>query len=304
MEKSGMNNKVICFGEVLWDDFGDTKKIGGAPLNVCYHLSKLDIDAVIVSQVGDDELGRGIIGQLDKWHLDGKYCQLSPSYETSTVLVNVLENGEVQYTIREQVAWDFIPYNTQLAEEIKSASAFVYGTLAARSPFTRDTLLRYLELAPWKVLDLNLRPPYVNKEVLLKLIRSCHSLKLNRDELEFVITLLGNNTRAEKQSIDAVFAAFENIREIILTKGAEGASYFSRHEQLSIEALSVEVADTVGSGDSFLAAFIGGRLNGLDNEQVFSNAAVLSAFIATRQGACPSYTLQTLEEFKQKYYAV
>ena len=304
MEKSGMNHKVICFGEVLWDDFGDTEKIGGAPLNVCYHLSKLNVDAVIVSQVGDDELGRGIIRQLNEWNLMGKYCQASPSYETSTVLVNVLENGEVQYTIREHVAWDFIPYNGQLAEEIKNAAAFVYGTLAARSPFTRDTLLRYLELAPWKVLDLNLRPPYVNKEVLLQLIRSCHSLKLNRDELGYVMTMLGEQVRTEKESIEAVFTAFGNIQEIILTKGAEGASYCNRREQINVEALSVEVVDTVGSGDSFLAAFIGGRLNGMGNEQVFSNAAVLSAFIATCQGACPSYTLQTLEEFKQKYYAV
>ncbi|MFT4094149.1 MAG: PfkB family carbohydrate kinase [Niabella sp.] len=297
-----MKNKVICFGEVLWDDFGATKTIGGAPLNVCYHLSKLKVDPIIVSQVGSDELGKGILHQLDQWQLPANYCNISVTHPTSTVRVKLLHNGEVRYTITEDVAWDFIEYNATLADEIKLADAFVYGTLAARNAYTRATLLRYLENAKWRVLDLNLRPPYVDTETLLLLIRSCHSLKLNRDELEFIIALLNREAQTDQDGIAIIFSAFENIQETILTKGKDGAAYYNRSEQLDIGGLTVLVKDTVGSGDSFLAAFVGGKLNGAANDQILKDAVVLSAFIATRQGACPTYTATELQKFKQGYY--
>lgn len=297
-----MKNKVICFGEVLWDDFGETKTIGGAPLNVCYHLSRLNVEPIIVSQVGNDGLGQGIMRQLDQWQLSGKYCNVSSEHPTSTVPVQLLNNGEVKYTITEDVAWDFIEYNDDLADEIKQADAFVYGTLAARNVYTRNTLFRYLENAKWRVLDLNLRPPYVEKDILRLLIQCCHSLKLNRDELVFITTILNRETQSEEDGIATIFCAYENVQEIILTKGAAGASYYSRNERLDIDALTVSVTDTVGSGDSFLAAFVGGKLNGATNDQILKDAAVLSAFVATRQGACPAYTSNALQMFKQIYY--
>lgn len=297
-----MKNKVICFGEVLWDDFGETKTIGGAPLNVCYHLSRLNVDPVIVSQVGNDELGMGIMRQLDRWQLPAGYAPVSAVHPTSTVAVKLLDNGEVKYTITENVAWDFIEYNVALADEIKQADAFVYGTLAARNAYTRATLLRYLQHAKWPVLDLNLRPPYVDTDILRLLIQYCHSLKLNRDELEFITTFLNGEAGSEQERIAIVFSAFENVKEIILTKGSAGAAYYNRNEHLAIGALTVPVMDTVGSGDSFLAAFVGGRLNGAANDQLLKDAAVLSAFVATRQGACPPYTAMELQNFKQVYY--
>jgi fructokinase len=297
-----MKNKVICFGEVLWDDFGETKTIGGAPLNVCYHLSRLNVNPVIVSQVGDDRLGEGIIRQLDQWHLSDKYCTVSSVHPTSTVSVQLLNNGEVKYNITENVAWDFIEYNDDLAHAIKQADAFVYGTLAARNAYTRDTLFRYLKNAKWRVLDLNLRPPYVDKDILRLLIQYCHSLKLNRDELAFITTCLNREAQTEEDGIETIFSAYENVQDIILTKGAAGASYYSRTERLDIGALTVSVTDTVGSGDSFLAAFVGGKLNGAANDQILKDAAVLSAFVATRQGACPAYTSEALQKFKQIYY--
>lgn len=296
-----MKNKVICFGEVLWDDFGATKKIGGAPLNVCYHLSKLEIEPLIVSQIGNDELGRGILQQLHQWQLSADYCAVSQAHPTSTVNVQLLDNGEVAYTITENVAWDFIEYNEALMGKIKEADAFIYGTLAARTPYTRATLLRYLEEAKWRVLDLNLRPPYTDKDTLVLLIRSCHSLKLNRSELEFVTSLLGRKAQAEAQRAGIIFSTFENVKEIILTKGEKGAAYYNRKEQLEVEGLTVPVMDTVGSGDSFLAAFTGGRLKGHTNRRLLNDAVVLSAFIATQQGACPPYTPAAVQKFKEQY---
>ena len=297
-----MKNKVICFGEVLWDDFGTTKTIGGAPLNVCYHLSRLGLEPVIVSQVGNDELGSAIMQQLDQWQLCGKYCNTTSSYLTSTVSVKLLDHGEVKYTINENVAWDFIEYDTDLAGEMESADAFVYGTLAGRSSVARATLLRYLEKAPWRVLDLNLRPPYVDWDTLQLLIRSCHCLKINRDELDFIAGLYGQKAIPREEGISDLFSIFENINEIILTRGKDGASYYSSNDRHDVDGLVVPVVDTVGSGDSFLAAFVGGKIKGDAIGQIMEDASVLSAFIATKQGACPSYTAQDLEIFKQVYY--
>lgn len=294
-----MGKKVVCFGEVLWDDFGTVKTIGGAPLNVCYHLSKLDMDPIIVSQVGQDLLGISILDQIDKWGIDGRYCLSNGQYSTSTVKVDVKSGGDIKYTITEGVAWDYMVYHEQLAAEIATAEAFVYGTLAARSPATRNVLLRYVKESKWPVLDINLRQPYCRPEIILPLIKACKTIKLNQDELDFVCTLIKGQFNSEQDAVSLIFTAFDNIAEIILTKGAEGAAYYNRSEHIKINGIRVKVKDTVGSGDSFLAAFINGKLAGKTNQERLSDAILLSAFIATQNGGCPPYTLTEIEKFKK-----
>lgn len=293
-----MGEKVICFGEVLWDDFGETQTIGGAPLNVCYHLSKLDIQPVIVSQVGNDNLGATLLTQMRKWEIDASYCPVSPAYATSTVKVHLGHGGEVNYSITEDVAWDYLEYNEQLAKEISNAAAFVYGTLAARHPVTRGVLFEYVKLAKWPVLDLNLRRPYCDNSVIIPLIRACRTIKLNQDELYFVCQMLNGDISNDRAAINMIFASFDNIYEIILTKGGDGAAYYNRNEYLMASGISIQVRDTVGSGDSFLAAFLHGRLSGNTNQQTLDDAILLSAFIATQNGGCPAYTLTDIDNFK------
>lgn len=298
-----MNKKVICFGEVLWDDFGSVKTIGGAPLNVCYHLSKMGLgqDPVIVSRVGNDALGGPILEQIKNWQIEARYCSRSNQHPTSTVKVHILPHEQVNYTITESVAWDFIEYDEQLASEIAVADAFIYGTLAARSPVSRNTLLRYATMAKWPILDLNHRDPYGRKEVVLPLLATCKSLKLNEHELIFITALLNGEGKTEKDQITGAFEAFPNIEEIILTKGGAGAAYYLRNAHCEVKGISVEVADTVGSGDSFLAAFVGGRLKRKTSPEILNDAILLSAFIATRVGGCPAYDMRQLENFKNKH---
>lgn len=293
-----MGKKIVCFGEVLWDDFGVTKTIGGAPLNVCYHLSKLNRQPIIVSQVGQDALGVKLISHIANWGIDTRFCLQTQTYPTSTVVVNLLPEGEVKYDITEAVAWDYLTYNDTLAGEIADSDAFVYGTLAARNQMTRNVLLEYLKVCNWPILDLNLRQPYCEPEVIMPLIRACKSIKINLEELYFLCRLCKGSCSSENEGVSLVLSAFDNLDEVILTKGGEGASYYNRDVSVNVRGVKIQVQDTVGSGDSFLAAFINGKLSGKGNKEVLQEAAILSAYIATRNGGCPPYTLTDLENFK------
>lgn len=293
-----VNKKVICFGEVLWDNFGTVRTIGGAPLNVCYHLSKANVDASIISQVGNDALGEGILDKIEQWGFFGAFCERTDKHPTSIVSVELLPGNEVRYDIKEQVAWDYIGYRKDVEKQIQDSDAFIYGTLAARAERSRETLLLYLRSAKWPILDLNLRPPYVEGQVLLPLIQAAHTLKLNSEELEFVCQLIKGDGRAIATGTTLLFSHFPNLKEILLTKGAKGATHITPENQTDIEGVSVIVQDTVGSGDSFLAGFVAARLQGNSVARSMQMAVTLSAFVATRQGACPGYTLFDLENLK------
>lgn len=292
------NKKVICFGEVLWDNLLEGRRIGGAPLNVCYHLSKHGVPSKIISQIGDDENGKEITKELDRLGVDYQYCFKTPSYPTSTVKVHVLANTKVEYEIIEQVAWDYIPYTEEMGEVIKGSTAFVYGSLAARNRTTRESLFKCIAKAKWPIFDVNLRAPFYNKQLILEMISGCRTLKINDDELIIVAKWLDDDSTDEAQYIDTLFERFRKVEEIILTKGAKGASYYSRKEAIHVDAIKIVVSDTVGSGDSFLAAFIANKIQGHSLTHCMKEAVALSAFIATVPGACPAYETEDILNFK------
>ena len=291
--------KVICFGEVLWDVVADRKLIGGAPLNVCYHLSKNGIDAKIISQVGNDAEGKELLNGIKNLGVDSSLIDLSPKYPTSKVLVKVLEDGKVGYDIVKNVAWDFISFNEDTAKEIAISDFFVYGSLSSRSLLSKQTLLSYLAHANWKVLDLNLRKPFFDKETMHSLLSTCNTLKINDEELLVINDFFFEKKETQQMQIDAIFDMFANIKELILTKGAAGASYHTRQENIEMLAIKVVVADTVGSGDSFLAAYLAGKLNGKPVRECLQDSIALSAFIASKQGACPPYKSDDILSLKR-----
>jgi fructokinase len=295
------NKRVICFGEVLWDNLLEGRRIGGAPLNVCYHLSKYGIQSKIISQIGDDDNGKEITKELDRLGVDYQYCFKSAIYPTSTVEVYVLDNTKVEYEIVEEVAWDYIPYTPEMGEAIKASTAFVYGSLAARNNASRESLYKCIANAGWAIFDINLRTPFYSKELITDLISRCQTLKINDDELLLVAKWLEDDSTEEKQNIEALFNRFSTLKEIILTKGAHGASYYSRIEVIQVGAIKIEVVDTVGSGDSFLAAFIANKMQGHALSYCMKEAVALSAFIATFPGACPAYEEGDLNNFKIRH---
>ncbi|MGN6418086.1 MAG: carbohydrate kinase family protein [Pseudobacter sp.] len=294
-----MNNiSVVCFGEILWDNLPEGRRLGGAPLNVCYHLTKSGIDSSIISQVGNDQNGKDIIGELYKLRISATYCNISDQKPTSTVEVHTV-GQQVSYEIVENVAWDFIEWNPGLEQLVKNADALVFGSLATRSEVSRSTLFRLMEVSRFRVFDMNLRSPFYQKEEIYLLLEKANLLKLNEEELGIIMQWLGVNEKNKREQLQFIIQRFPNIREIILTLGADGSVYSSEAAFIEQQAHKVQVKDTVGSGDSFLAAFLSKKLKGRNVEESLQSASLLSGFIATQHGACPVYDEQDLLAFKK-----
>ena len=291
-----VNMRVICFGEVLWDMVGNKGLIGGAPLNVCYHLSKHGIDSRLISQVGKDQKGAELLSGISQLGVNTEMISVSPDLPTSEVLVHLAADGKVTYTIVENVAWDAIPYSEQYATEIAASDCFVFGSLASRSAVSKDSLFRYLAHAKWKVIDLNLRQPYFDKQIIHQLLSSCNTLKINDDEFRLISEYFDITGSDEQEILMGILVQFPDINEIIVTWGADGARYFSSDLYLKVPAVKVEVVDTVGSGDAFLAAFLAGKLQQKSIQQCMHDAVVLSGFIAGSRGACPVYDLEDVRK--------
>lgn len=295
-----MNNEisicqpVICYGEVLWDVLPDGPQIGGAPLNVAYHLSKFGVKSSVISKVGKDKNGRMIQSIFDQWGLDKSHLQLDNEYATSEVIVKFNEQSDAQYVILYPVAWDFIhPVDTSF----DSGTYFVFGSLSCRNETSRATLFGMLDQDFINVMDVNLRDPYVKKTDLEFLLAKAAIVKANREELKRISLLFGGCYESEKDKVDFLADKF-GISEIIITKGADGASYYLGGHCYSTFSPAIRVQDTIGSGDAFTAAFIAGRISGYDPQTTLKNSIAMGAFISTKKGGCPEYESKEFELFK------
>lgn len=291
--------EVICFGEILWDKLEEGKKLGGAPLNVCYHLTKLGIKSRIVTQVGNDPDGMAILRELERLNINKEFCFVTDKKPTSVVEVQLGENNQVTYEIVENVAWDHIAFTPQLGDMAKFSKALIFGSLASRSETSRETLFKLIEKSSFRVFDVNLRPPYYTKELILALLESTDLLKLNEEELEQISLWLGETASDQQEAVRRIQENFPSIKEILLTRGHLGAVYFGENKILEVPAYKVQVKDTVGSGDSFLAGFVSQKLQNKSIEAALEQASLLSGFVASRNGACPDYELEDLERVKE-----
>jgi fructokinase len=294
------NNKslktIVCYGEVLWDIFPTITKPGGAPMNVAYHLRKLGINSAMISRVGADEWGDKITNLLDSWQIPAHYCISDKAHETGKVHAKVVSPTEMAYTIEYPAAWDFIEWNEEMSKQVAEADAFVYGSLVTRDETSRNTLFRLLEVARYKVFDINLRPPFYSKELLEELLSECDLLKMNENEVALLSEWYLKEENKEEACVRFLQKRF-NIEEVIVTKGEEGATFYTQQESVSFAAYKVQVKDTVGSGDSFLAAFLSKKLYGTSAMEGMKYAIAVGAFVASNEGACPAYTTNDLEKF-------
>ncbi|MFZ4261594.1 carbohydrate kinase family protein [Sphingobacterium sp. HJSM2_6] len=293
--------QVACFGEVLWDLFpGQEKKAGGAPFNVAYHLSRLGVDARMISAVGNDDLGQELLNQLKNWNLPLENLQILLNQPTSTVLATLDENNDAHYEIVAPVAWDFIEFDRQAKELMEASDALVFGSLATRNKESRDTLFSLLEYDKLHVFDINIRQPFFHLPTIEELLKRTHIAKFNKAELLLLLDSLAKNLPTDEDRI-AYLQDRYRIEEIIVSNGAIGACYATAQGIQYFPAKHVNVADTVGSGDAFLAGFLSKRLAGEKNESLIMNEAIsLGAFITAHHGACPSYTMEEFEDFKRQ----
>lgn len=301
-----MNNKsvisAICFGEVLWDMLPDGPQPGGAPLNVAYHLSKLGIATGIMSKVGNDPQGEKLVHLLDNWSINKQFLQFDDKYNTGEVIAKMNNGNEVSYDILFPVAWDFIEEsNDEAISKLDPSSYFVYGSLASRNEVTRETLFKLLESDAIKVFDINLRPPFIGQDLLKALLEKADIVKFNQAELEMVQVLFRGSMGNEASQIRFIMERF-GIKEVIITKGESGASYYKGVNAWHTWGNEVKVNDTIGSGDSFLATFLAGHYMNEEPEKILKNAIAMGAFIATKKGGCPEYLLSEYVNFKNEMF--
>jgi fructokinase len=292
---------VICYGEILWDVLPDGPQPGGAPLNVAYHLNKLGLNASLISRIGNDVNGQKLVELMDLWGISKTLLQTDERYDTSQVLARMNNGNEVTYEIIYPVAWDFIAGNGKLNEQIKSAVYFIYGSLASRNDISRDTLFKLLDTAAIKVFDINLRPPFISRSLLEVLLTKADIVKFNEAELSVVQVMFKGSYEGEANKVRFIQDKF-NIPEVIVTKNEFGASYYRGDKAYHTWGNEIKVKDTIGSGDSFLAAFIAGHCHGDQPPDILQKAIAMGGFIATKKGGCPQYALSEYIDFKNQIF--
>ncbi|MCK8494574.1 carbohydrate kinase [Spirosoma sp. RP8] len=287
-----MTQTITCFGETLWDVLPTSKQAGGAPMNVAADLRNFGINAQIISRVGSDDLGRELIQFLDQKGLPLDLVQIGQTHLTGVAKANISDTNEVTYKIVQPVAWDYIHLEPNLIDAVQNSDLFVYGSLAARSPMTHETLLALLAVARRKVFDVNLRAPHYERETVEELLHQADIAKLNEHELIELSAWYGEENdlhRAMHQLRDRYALA-----TLCVTLGENGAVLLDETGLYSQVGFSIDVADTIGSGDAFLAAFLYKTLQGESPKNTLEFACATGAYVATQRGATPTFTAETI----------
>ncbi|MDE6294592.1 MAG: carbohydrate kinase [Muribaculaceae bacterium] len=276
-------------GEALWDVLPEGKKIGGAPANFAYHVSQFGLPSCVVSAVGEDALGDEIVANFDEKGLNQQIARVP--YPTGTVQVEIDPSGVPVYDIKENVAWDNIPFTEELEVLARNTRAVCFGSLAQRNIVSRTTINKFLDAMPdtpdtLRVFDINLRQGFYTKEILCDSMERCNILKINDEELVTVSRMFGY-PGIDLQDKCWILLGKYNLKMLILTCGINGSYVFTPGNVSYQPTPEVKVADTVGAGDSFTAAFISSILKGKSVAEAHACAVQTSAFVCTCQGAMP-----------------
>ncbi len=291
-----MKRYVVGLGEVLWDVLPEGKKLGGAPANFAYHAGQfLGMDNTIaVSALGDDPLAEETVEALKQHQLN--YLLPRVPYPTGTVQVTLDGQGIPSYEIKENVAWDNIPFNDDIADIARNCQAVCFGSLAQRNSVSRTTIHQFLDATPancLKVFDINLRQHFYNKEIIQDSIRHCNILKINDEELELVGQLFGYPDLDFENKCWLILGKY-NLDMLVLTCGTNGSYVFTPGNVSFQSTPKVQVADTVGAGDSFTGSFVASILKGKNVAEAHGIAVQVSAYVCTQNGAMPPLPVKTL----------
>jgi len=282
-------NTIVGMGEALWDVLPEGKKIGGAPANFAYHVSQFGFDSRVVSAIGRDELGDEILDIFKEKQLRHQIERVG--YPTGTVQVTLDSEGVPCYEIKENVAWDNIPFTDELKQLAHNTRAVCFGSLAQRNEVSRRTINQFLDAMPetdgqLKIFDINLRQHFYTKEVLSESFEKCNVLKINDEELVVISRMFGY-PGIDLQDKCWILLAKYNLKMLILTCGTNGSYVFTPGVVSFQETPKVTVADTVGAGDSFTAAFCASVLEGKSIPEAHKLAVEVSAYVCTQSGAMP-----------------
>ena len=283
---------IISLGEVLWDLLPSGDRFGGAPANFACHAAIQGADVTMVSAVGDDPNGHEAIGILSGHGIDVSLIQIIPDAPTGTVSVALDNDGKPTFTIHQGSAWDRLAWNDALASRIATADAVYFGTLGQRDAISRATIRRavqasFVDPIP-RVLDVNLRPPFFDPEMIRDSVQLASILKLSDDELDEVCSACGISETDQPEVAVRGLLEFGKLEMIVMTRGADGAVVVTADEIIRQNGISVNVIDTVGAGDSFTAAFLIGELRGEPHDQNLQRSCEIAAAACTHSGAVPA----------------
>jgi len=278
--------QVICFGETLWDLLPSGKVAGGAPMNVAFQLNQLGVPVGMVSRVGNDGLGAELIDFLIEKNVPVGFVQRDAAQPTGIVKVELNERGQPQYEIVEGVAWDFIEAEKQAIEAVTNAGAFVFGSLVARGEKSHETLLEFIKNARFRVFDVNLRKPFFSQKLLDELLGKAHFVKMNDEELDIISGWLNVGASDAETKMKALKNAFQ-LDLLVVTRGEKGAISLDTAGFCSHDGVKVEVVDTVGSGDAFLAGYLHKFLQKKSPAECLDFGCQMGAFVASRRGGTP-----------------
>ncbi|WP_158975956.1 carbohydrate kinase [Cellulophaga sp. L1A9] len=285
---------ITCFGEVLWDEFPEHKKIGGAPLNVGIRLNSLGNNVSVISRIGADANGRGIYEYIKENGINGNGLQVDDTLKTGTVKVVLNSKGSASYDIMFPRAWDNIELSSTAIKTVKSSEAFIYGSLIARNEKSKETLHELLKIAAYKIFDVNLREPYYTKEVLEYLMLQADFVKFNDDEIYEISEMLGSKSISLEHTIQFMAEA-TNTDTICVTKGKHGAVLYIKGVFYHNSGYHIDVVDTVGAGDSFLAGLIDKLLKKNKPQDAIDFACAIGALVASKAGANPEISQKEIE---------
>jgi len=284
---------VVGLGEVLWDVFPDQRRPGGAPANVAYHAGVLGNRGVIASRIGDDARGDELRDYLETQGIDCSGLQVDDTHPTGTVQVH-MEDGEPSYLITEDVAWDHLTMDEALGALAATTDAVCFSTLSQRDPQTRSTIRAFLDAVPadaLRILDVNLRPPHYDGDVLRASIARADVVKCNEHEWDLLGTLVGTD------EVDAWLMDAQDIQLVCLTRGAKGSALLTARERIHRPAPEVDASDgdAVGVGDAFLATITHHLLRDASLERMLTAANRYAAYVVTQRGGMPSVPQDVLD---------
>ena len=280
---------VVGLGEALWDVLPEGKKLGGAPANFAYHAGQFlgQDETIAISALGEDKLAEETIKSLEEHGLN--YLMPRVPYPTGTVQVSLNEQGIPTYDIKENVAWDNIPLNADIQAVACQCRAVCFGSLAQRNIVSRETIHRFLDLTPkdcMKIFDINLRQQFYSKEIIQESLRRCNILKINDEELVLIGRMFDYPGLDIENKCWLILGKY-NLDMLVLTCGTNGSYVFTPGQMSFQETPKVEVADTVGAGDSFTGSFCAAILSGKPVAEAHQLAVQVSAYVCTQNGAMP-----------------
>lgn len=282
-----MKRLVVGLGEVLWDMLPEGRKIGGAPVNFAYHAGQFGIDTMAVSAIGNDKLGEDTIAEMNGKHLNHIFP--SVPYPTGSVQVKLDEKGVPAYDIKENVAWDNIPFTNEIESVARNCQAVCFGSLAQRNAVSRNTIRKFIESTPSgciRIFDINLRQNFYTSNVIRDSLEHCNILKINDEEIMLVSRMFNYDSSNIENVCRTIMEDF-SLEMVILTCGTKGSYIFTKGGVSFMPTPKVNVADTVGAGDSFTGSFCAAILRGLPVAEAHKKAVDVSAYVCTQNGAMP-----------------